>query len=648
MTPREPEPDEPGDELLADPEAERATARGIFEQLEQPELEQQQLEQPTPQEPPRRGRRRGRRTRQPHPHPSQSGIVIIESTVDLETPVQQAIEALVAQGEVYRRDRKLVVADRSVMLKTRQGERPHLALRALDVANLQRYLARAARFVKRDEEGHLIDKEPSAGLCRRLLDYVGDRSMGLPTVNGVVTAPFLRPDLTLCSTPGYDQATGIFYDPCGRVFPAMPTLTSDNAPACAQKAIRTLARPFRGYTTATSKKAKTEPGSAPGSDHNGGPLADVDGWDLRQDLDRTVMIASLPTLVTAPATRLRPATMFDAPTVGSGKTRAAEVALIALYRQPPGLIPCDNLDVDPAETGRTLRAALLAGTAGLLLDNVRGEVRRIPYLPVLLTGEVNTVRPYHTLDWAEIINVFAVHLTGNNARLGSELGRRILMARIDTGEERPDRVAFDFDPLDEAMVYAEDLVIAALTVVRAYIVAGRPKTQGVPFGSFEEWAHLVRDSLMWAGLPDIVLSIDESFLDDSENDAIKLALDQLVAAYGDNTNFSAGEVARRCAEREIPGDDLWQRPEGFSGHAPWRHPELREALGTALEYGQDPKNRSTARLNQVSIGRWFSHVRGKPVGGLKLVRPTQKKGSSTVYRVQCYQTEKKWVKNFPF
>src|SRR5262249_42902222 len=161
--------------------------------------------------------------------------------------------------------------------------------------------------------------------------------------------------------------------------------------------------------------------------------------------------------------------------------------------------------------------------------------------------------------------------------------------------------------------------------------------------SYEEWTILVREALMWAGLPDIVLSIDEAFLDDSDNDAIKLALDQLVKAYGTNTNFSAGEVARRCAEREIetgPGDDLWSRPEGFSGHAPWRHPELREALGTALQFAQNHKNRSTAQLNQVAIGRWFARVRGKPINGSTLVRPSKEKGQATRYQVRRYQEEK--------
>lgn len=44
------------------------------------------------------------------------------------------------------------------------------------------------------------------------------------------------------------------------------------------------------------------------------------------------------------------------------------------------------------------------------------------------------------------------------------------------------------------------LVVAGLTVLRAYHVAGRPD-QGLPvFGRFEEWSDWVRSSLVWLGM----------------------------------------------------------------------------------------------------------------------------------------------------
>ena len=44
---------------------------------------------------------------------------------------------------------------------------------------------------------------------------------------------------------------------------------------------------------------------------------------------------------------------------------------------------------------------------------------------------------------------------------------------------------------------------AALTLLRAFIVAGRPGLSEIePFGRFEDWSNLVRGALIWLGEAD--------------------------------------------------------------------------------------------------------------------------------------------------
>jgi hypothetical protein len=50
--------------------------------------------------------------------------------------------------------------------------------------------------------------------------------------------------------------------------------------------------------------------------------------------------------------------------------------------------------------------------------------------------------------------------------------------------------------------HRSELLSDALTILRAYAVAGRPEVELPPFGSFEEWSRIVRGSLVWCGLPD--------------------------------------------------------------------------------------------------------------------------------------------------
>ncbi len=42
---------------------------------------------------------------------------------------------------------------------------------------------------------------------------------------------------------------------------------------------------------------------------------------------------------------------------------------------------------------------------------------------------------------------------------------------------------------------------AALTLLRAYVVDGRPPHGLTPYGSFEAWSDLIRSALVWCDQP---------------------------------------------------------------------------------------------------------------------------------------------------
>src|SRR5262245_57668872 len=46
------------------------------------------------------------------------------------------------------------------------------------------------------------------------------------------------------------------------------------------------------------------------------------------------------------------------------------------------------------------------------------------------------------------------------------------------------------------------LLTAGLTILRAFVVAGRPEAGLKPWGSFEGWSGLVRNCIVWLGLLD--------------------------------------------------------------------------------------------------------------------------------------------------
>jgi hypothetical protein len=74
------------------------------------------------------------------------------------------------------------------------------------------------------------------------------------------------------------------------------------------------------------------------------------------------------------------------------------------------------------------------------------------------------------------------------------------------------------------------LLSAALTIVRAYVVAGRPDMQLRPMGSYEAWTSLIRSALVWADLSDpcdTVLAIRAA---DTRTDSLRAVVEAWPAA----------------------------------------------------------------------------------------------------------------------
>lgn len=91
-------------------------------------------------------------------------------------------------------------------------------------------------------------------------------------------------------------------------------------------------------------------------------------------------------------------------------------------------------------------------------------------------------------------------MTGNNLRLKGDLTRRAIVSRLDAKMENPEEREFDFDAVDEVRRDRPQLVMDALTLLRAFDAAGQP-VKPKAFGSFEDWSR-VRGALMWLDMPD--------------------------------------------------------------------------------------------------------------------------------------------------
>jgi putative DNA primase/helicase len=107
-------------------------------------------------------------------------------------------------------------------------------------------------------------------------------------------------------------------------------------------------------------------------------------------------------------------------------------------------------------------------------------------------------------EMVSIPNSACWYATGNNLEVAGDLGRRSYLIQMDAQDAKPwERDATEFRHHDIKKWIKDNrgyLVAAALTMVKAWIIAGKPKAQGKPMGSFEEWAETIGGILGYAGV----------------------------------------------------------------------------------------------------------------------------------------------------
>ena len=150
---------------------------------------------------------------------------VIEITHEIHEMTSAASDALKADPDLFKRDCDLVgvtriardEAERSPLVKTEEGVRHELVegtprIRKILFPTLkerQSVLAQWVRYDKKEKKRKLT--RPDGDVVAALLNR-GE----WPTVRelvGIAEAPFMRPDGTICQTPGYDAATRLLYVP---------------------------------------------------------------------------------------------------------------------------------------------------------------------------------------------------------------------------------------------------------------------------------------------------------------------------------------------------------------------------------------------------------------------------------------------------
>jgi hypothetical protein len=298
-----------------------------------------------------------------------------------------------------------------------------------------------------------------------------------------------------------------------------------------------------------------------------------------------------------------PLHLFDANISGSGKTLLAEiVSLIATGRDVARTAnPRNELDCK-----KLVHALAICGDGLVLIDNIAGQLG-CPALDAALTA---TSWRDRVLGRSQIMTVpLAVTwlATGNNVILRGDTCRRTVHCRLESKDERPEEREDFSHPNLRAHVreHRGELLGAALTILRAYFLAGCPKSKLPPWGSFEGWSDLIRQSIVWLDLPDPGETRDElRSTADEDRRVLTALLSALDAADTHGQGMTTAEIIK--AMEHSTCESLRDAVHDLCGTTPEKPPSSR-ALGSKLSHVRDRNiggGALGARPGSAGFARW--------------------------------------------
>jgi hypothetical protein len=334
---------------------------------------------------------------------------------------------------------------------------------------------------------------------------------GIKKLAGFTDVPLLRPDGTVLDEGGFDDDSGFHYEPAGTFdIPAEPTRDD------AIRALDLLTRRFRRLP-------------------------------FESEAHRSAFLAALLTPFARAAIKGPvPMFQFDAPTDRMPMALANYVSRLAHGD--------DILLMEKPASERSFRSQLAR-------TQLRAE-----HL-VLVTGadtwrSANALRTaLFSLKWADgsarrtdprPITWFAA--TANGA-LTQSIAELVLPIRLDATEDLVTRESWAPPPEFTAGLRRDRnlLVSAALTILRAYIVAGRPTQPLEAWSDFKAWTKLIPSALVWAGAAN-PLDARHSAFDAVNDDTAELRplFEILHTMQGDRPGLTSQQIIDHAKE----DDDL--------------------------------------------------------------------------------------------
>ena len=416
-----------------------------------------------------------------------------------------------------------------------------------------------------DCNGHKIPIDCPERIAKTLLSRSG--SWRLPPLIGVIDAPTLRSDGGLLDKEGYDASTGLFLARSSDEFPQLPERPTKQQ---VEHALATIQGVLKDFPFVAEE-------------------------------DRSVAIAAIMTALIRPALRTAPLIAFRAAKMGSGKSLLADVVALIATGRPAAVM---SQGADENEDKKRMLPILGEGEPVAVIDNIERPFGSAALCSILtqptwrdrVLGKSQTISlPTTQTTWLA---------TGNNIQFVGDITTRTLVCDLDPRVERPEERRFDVNLHHYIPAHRGELLVAGLTLLRAYHVADRPDMKLSVFGRFEEWSNWIRSTIVWLGLADPCQTRHRV----EATDPIRTQLTELLKALHDH-----------FGEARFPVSKVIKAMTGNT--------TLQDAVKPILA------TTSTGQSHAQCLGLFFQRVDRRPEGGIRLIR-CQKSGGVATWRIE--------------
>jgi hypothetical protein len=328
---------------------------------------------------------------------------------------------------------------------------------------LPSYLSRSAQYVKTGERKK-IPCDPPKAVVQDILSMT--RWPGIKPLKGVIDGPVMRPDGTILTTLGYDDATGLYYAGERELKLSVPEKPTKKD---AYKAARWLKEqifhdfPYKGEADIANV------------------LAHLITRVIRPMIDGPI-----------------PIMMFDKPQPGTGASLQVEIIERIVTGKPAVFRAMPTTE---EEMNKSITAMLLVGKTICNFENITTPIKQPSLSQAASSTEWGARILGQSLD-KTLSQTLIFTCNGNALEVGGDISRRAYRATVDADMSRPwQGREFKHPKILPWVNKHRSLALTKIfTMVRAWMINGHLPGETKRLGGYEVWTPIISGVLEYSGV----------------------------------------------------------------------------------------------------------------------------------------------------